>query len=77
MSKESASQFLEAVAIHAELRDNFQSVTKPEEFIQVAEHLGYNFTTEELKEVVEDHSQGVQMRRPTGVWPWLRSVSWL
>jgi predicted ribosomally synthesized peptide with nif11-like leader len=77
MSKESANQFLEAAAQHTNLREHFHSVAAPEEFIEVAEKLGYTFTTEELREALKEHSQGVNLRRRTGVWPWLRSVKWL
>lgn len=77
MSKESATKFLETAARKTDLRKHFQSVNAPQEFIRVAEKLGYSFTTEELKETVQEHSQGVKTRRRTGVWPWLRSVNWV
>jgi predicted ribosomally synthesized peptide with nif11-like leader len=77
MSRESANQFLEAVAQDTNLRDKFQSVKNAEEFLQIAEQLGYTFTTEELKTLVSEQSQGITMRRRTGVWQWLRSVNWL
>lgn len=77
MSKQSATQFLSVAARNTEVQENFQSVNNPEEFVQVAEGLGYNFTTEELKDVVKEHSEGVTLRRKTGVWNWLRRVNWI
>lgn len=77
MSKQSATQFLSVAARNTEVQENFRSVNNPEEFVQVAEGLGYNFTTEELKDVVKEHSEGVTLRRKTGVWNWLRRVNWI
>ncbi|MBD1937961.1 Nif11-like leader peptide family natural product precursor [Microcoleus sp. FACHB-68] len=77
MSKQSATQFLSVAARNTEVQENFKSVNNPEEFVQVAEELGYNFTTEELKDVVKEHSEGVTLRRKTGVWHWLRRVNWI
>ena len=77
MSKQSATQFLSVVARNTEVQENFNSVNNPQEFVQVAEELGYNFTTEELKDVVKEHSEGVTLRRKTGVWNWLRRVNWI
>lgn len=77
MSKQSATQFLSVAARNTEVQENFRSVNNPEEFVQVAEGLGYNFTTEELKDVVKEHSEGVTLRRKTGVWHWLRRVNWI
>jgi predicted ribosomally synthesized peptide with nif11-like leader len=77
MSIESANLFLEDAAREIALRDNFKDVTNAEEFLEVARKLGYDFTTEELKESVSELSKGVLVRRKTGVWPWLRSVKWI
>lgn len=77
MSKESASQLLEAATRNADLRKQFQAVANPDEFVKVASELGYPLTTDELKEVVKEHSEGVILRRQTGIWPWLRSVRWI
>ncbi len=77
MSKESATKFLEAAARDLDVQAKFEKVSTPQEFLQVAEQLGYDFTTEELKDVVKEHSQGVTMRRNTGVWRWLRGVNWV
>jgi predicted ribosomally synthesized peptide with nif11-like leader len=77
MSKESACQFLEAATYDPALRERFQEVASPEEFVKVARELGYALTTEELKDVVKEHSEGVILRRQTGVWPWLRKVKWI
>jgi predicted ribosomally synthesized peptide with nif11-like leader len=77
MSKESASQLLEAATRNADLRKQFQGVANPDEFVKVASELGYPLTTDELKEVVKEHSEGVTLRRQTGIWPWLRSVRWI
>lgn len=77
MSIESANLFLEDAAKEIALRDNFNHVTNPEEFLAVTRTLGYDFTTEELKQAVSELSKGVLVRRKTGVWPWLRSVKWI
>lgn len=77
MSKQSANQFLEAAAQDTDLREKFQAADEPQQFIEVASELGYNFTTDELKDVVTEHSKGVKLRRKTGIWPWLRTVRWM
>ncbi|NES94288.1 MAG: Nif11-like leader peptide family natural product precursor [Desertifilum sp. SIO1I2] len=77
MSIESASRFLEDVTYRTELREKFRSAGNPHEFVKVAQELGYDFTTEELHEVVSEHSKGVTVRRQTGVWQWLRTVNWM
>lgn len=77
MSKESANHFLEDAAQRSEIREKFTQAASPQEFAQVAEQLGYNFTPEELKEVVKEHSKGVTRRRQTGIWQWLRTVHWI
>jgi len=77
MSIESASRFLEAVAYDETLRDKFEQVQSPEEFLRISRQLGYSFTTEELLGLAKDQSQGIIVRRHTGVWRWLRSVHWM
>lgn len=77
MSLESANQFLEAVASDEALRDKFEAVSGPEEFVKVTQQLGYNFTTQELLAIAKEQSQGVIVRRHTGVWRWLRTVNWV
>lgn len=77
MSIDSANRFLEAVAHDETLRDNFSHVNTPEEFIRITEQLGYNFTTEELMTLAKERSEGVVLRRSTGVWKWLRSINWV
>jgi predicted ribosomally synthesized peptide with nif11-like leader len=77
MSIESANRFLEAITHDASLRSKFEEVTGPEDFLRVIENLGYSFTTEELMEIAREQSQGVQVRRTTGVWKWLRGVKWV
>lgn len=77
MSKESASEFLAHAARNADLQACFSAVSNSQDFIKVAEEWGYSFTSEELSEVVREHSQGVTLRRKTGVWKWLRSVPWM
>ena len=76
MSKESANQFLEVAAHDTTLREKFTEVDNPQDFVKAAEEAGYYFTTEELKEVVKEHSEGATLRRTTGVWQWLRTVKW-
>jgi predicted ribosomally synthesized peptide with nif11-like leader len=77
MSIESAQQFLEAVADSETLREQFEAVQKPEDFLQISQQLGYDFTTEELLSIAQEQSQGVVVRRHTGVWKWLRSINWV
>lgn len=77
MSTEQAKRFLEAVALHEEVRTPFAEATDPEDFADRARGLGYDFTPEELKQVVQAYSQGASRRRPTGIWEWLRTVPWV
>jgi predicted ribosomally synthesized peptide with nif11-like leader len=77
MSKESAKQFLQEAVKNVSLRDKFSDVRTPKEFLDIAQTLGYTFTTEELEIVVKEASQGVETRRPTGIWPWLRTIPWI
>ncbi len=77
MSVRSAARFLSAAAQDGQLRNRFSMVDSPEEFIQVSQHLGYTFTTAELHRLVRCKSRCSETRRTTGVWRWLREVSWL
>jgi predicted ribosomally synthesized peptide with nif11-like leader len=77
MSIESANRFLEAVAYDETLRDRFDHVANPDDFLRITEQLGYSFTTEELMAIAKEQSQGIIVRRHTGVWKWLRSISWV
>ncbi|QZZ22843.1 Nif11-like leader peptide family natural product precursor [Leptothermofonsia sichuanensis E412] len=77
MSIESANRFLEAVADDEELRNKFEGVSNPEDFLRVTEQLGYSFTTDELMAIAREQSQGVTIRRGTGVWRWLRTIKWV
>jgi len=77
MPKESADQFLEDATQNSTLREKMGAATSPEEFVKIAEALGYSFTTQELKEVVSENSENVLLRRQTGIWPWLRHVNWI
>lgn len=77
MSIQNATRFLEAISQDETLRERFARVSTSEEFLDVCRQLGYSFTTEELKNLVKEQSQGVLVRRSTGVWKWLRSVNWL
>jgi predicted ribosomally synthesized peptide with nif11-like leader len=77
MSIENATNFLEKIAQRNDLRSHFLHVRSPQEFATVAGDLGFHFTPEELKEVVKTHSAGVNQRRHTGVWEWLRTVPWV
>jgi len=76
MSKESVNKFLALVAHDVNLREKFKDVANSEEFIKTAEEAGYSFTTEEFKVVVAELSEGIKIRRKTGVWQWLRTVNW-
>lgn len=77
MSVESATRFLRAAAQDQSIREKFDTVTSPEDFLKVSHALGYCFTVPELREIVSEQSKGVMLRRPTGVWKWLRSINWI
>jgi predicted ribosomally synthesized peptide with nif11-like leader len=77
MSIDNAHLFLTNASQDMDLRESFKDVKNPQEFIDTVHNLGYDFTTEELKEAVSELSKGVLIRRKTGVWPWLRSVKWI
>ncbi|MFW6296716.1 MAG: Nif11-like leader peptide family natural product precursor [Halothece sp.] len=77
MSKESAKKFLADAAHKNEIREQFSNARNSQDFIAISEELGYDFTSEELLEVVKEHSEGVTLRRQTGVWAWLRQVNWI
>lgn len=77
MSKKNVTQFLADAAQNRALREKFQAATSREEFLSIAQQLGYDFTTEELQNVIHNCSEGIEVRRNTGVWPWLRSVCWI
>lgn len=76
MSAESASKFLSDVAYRETLRLKFNDVQNGEDFIQVCQELGYDFTIDELKAIVKESSEGVLIRRKTGAWTWLRQIPW-
>lgn len=77
MSCENAIKFLLDVTHKEELRTLFNDVTNPDDFITRCQKLGYDFTHEELETVIREHSVGVEIRRKTGVWVWLRKVHWI
>lgn len=77
MSKESANQFLLKASHDLEFQHQFEQAGTPEEFLKLARELGYDFTSDELREIVKEHSEGVTLRRHTGIWTWLRSVKWI
>jgi len=77
MSLESASRFLEAVAYDEALRERFDHMQGPKEFLKITEQLGYSFTTEELMSLAREQSEGITVRRHTGVWKWLRGINWV
>ncbi len=77
MSIDQAHLFLTNASQDMDLRESFKDVRNPQEFLVTAHNLGYDFTTEELKEAVSELSKGVLIRRKTGIWPWLRSVKWI
>lgn len=77
MSIDNADRFLIAAAQSEQIRQYFKSVKTPQEFADVACRLGYEFSPEDLKLAVAEHSQNVTQRRHTGVWEWLRTVPWI
>jgi predicted ribosomally synthesized peptide with nif11-like leader len=77
MSIESATRFLDAVTDDEVLRHQFDYAQTPEDFLSLAQEMGFSFTTRELAQVVLDSSTGVEIRRSTGVWKWLRQMKWV
>lgn len=77
MSKKNASQFLSDAAQNRTLRETLETANNAEEFLNISQQLGYTFTKEELSNVIHDSSEGIKVRRITGVWPWLRHVNWI
>lgn len=77
MSKKNAGQFLADAAQNGTLRETLETATSAENFLNIAHQLGYTFTNEELGDVIHFYSEGIEVRRSTGVWPWLRSVNWV
>jgi predicted ribosomally synthesized peptide with nif11-like leader len=77
MSIESANRFLSAAAGDEELRVRFDTAYSPEDFLSVSQQLGYSFTTDELLRLAKERSEGIIIRRGTGVWKWLRRVNWI
>ena len=77
MTKKNAGQFLADAAQNRTLRETLEGATNAEDFLNIAHQLGYTFTSEELGDVIHFYSEGIQVRRSTGVWPWLRSVNWV
>ncbi len=77
MSIKSAVRFLSAASRDQEMRDRFQSVQSPEDFLCISQEMGYSFTTAELKKIITLKSRNIQVRRTTGVWRWLRQVNWV
>lgn len=77
MSRESADLFLEAATQDTILREKLKTAGNPEEFAKIAEALGYSFTSQELKSIIKENSEQVTLRRKTGIWPWLRQVTWI
>ena len=77
MSTENAEQFLELITEDAALRDKLTGIASFDEFVNVAQSMGYEFSKHELKIIIKENSEGVTMRRKTGIWPWLRQFSWL
>ncbi len=77
MRKKNASQFLADAAQNRTLRETLETATNAEDFLDIAHQLGYTFTKEDLSNVIHDCSEGIKVRRNTGVWPWLRNVNWI
>ena len=77
MSKKNAGQFLTDAAQNRTLRETLEGAISAEDFLNIAQQLGYTFTKEELGDVIHFYSEGIEVRRSTGVWPWLRSVNWV
>jgi len=77
MSKKNAGQFLADAAQNITLRETLEGATNAEDFLNIAHQLGYTFTKAELDDVIHFYSEGIKVRRSTGVWPWLRNVHWI
>ncbi|ABB58396.1 Nif11-like leader peptide family natural product precursor [Synechococcus elongatus] len=74
MSSEQVLRFLEDAAISKELRDKFAAVSDVSDFLLVAQRSGYTFTSEEFIHTITELSHATPVRRPTGVWRWLRTI---
>lgn len=77
MSIKSAARFLSAASQDQVLRDRFSAVKSPEDFLCISQEMGYCFTTDELKKLIVRQSRSANIRRDTGVWRWLRNVTWV
>ncbi|WP_159789930.1 Nif11-like leader peptide family natural product precursor [Sodalinema gerasimenkoae] len=77
MSIENAQQFLKDVLHHPDLRETFNETQTPQQFLKLAQGLGYDFSSQDLETVISRHSEGVNIRRRTGIWQWLRTVPWI
>ncbi len=77
MSVENAEQFLKDVLHQPELRATFEDAETPQDFFKISQNLGYDFSSQDLQTVVSQHSEGVEIRRRTGIWHWLRTVNWI
>ncbi len=77
MSIESAIRFLDTVTDDETLRRQFEHAQTPADFLSLVQEMGFNFTTQELIQAVKENSAGVETRRHTGVWKWLRQVNWV
>ncbi len=77
MSTESVKDFLAKAAMDLEIQEKFKAAKNSQEFLEMAKSMGYDFTTDEMKAVVKQNSEGVLVRRQTGIWKWLRTVNWI
>lgn len=77
MSVENAEQFLKDALHNRDLRAAFDEAKTPQDFFKISTGLGYDFSDQDLKTVISQHSQGAQIRRRTGIWHWLRTVNWI
>jgi hypothetical protein len=77
MSSENAIQFLLDITHKEEIRNQFNDVDNPDDFMSKCHDLGYDFNHEELQTVIHTYSKDVHLRRETGVWTWLRKVNWI
>lgn len=77
MSLKSATEFLNAATQDEAIREQFVDVQSVDVFLSRSQQLGYNFTPTELKQIIAEQSQGILVRRKTGIWKWLRDVAWM
>ncbi len=74
MAQTEVTRFLEDAAFQSHLRARLAVIPDAHTFVQVANHLGYNFSKQQFIEAIKRLGTDRYKRAQTGVWPWLRSL---